>query len=96
MSIYLTVIIKSKPGSADQLKTLLLELVKGSRSEEACRQYDLHQSTSDSNTFIFQEEWASKEGLDLHNTQPHIKQFGEASREILDGEAIVYLTNKLA
>lgn len=96
MSIYLTVVIKSKPGTAGQLKTLLLELAKESRAEQACLQYDLHQSVADPNTFIFHEEWINQEGLDLHNTQTHIKTFGEASGEILEGKPQIYITEKLA
>jgi quinol monooxygenase YgiN len=94
MSIYLTAIIKSKPGQAEPLKVLLLDLVAASKKEAACIQYDLHQSEDD--VFIFHEEWASKEGLELHNSQPHLVEFGERAKNIAAGRTIVYQTKKLA
>jgi quinol monooxygenase YgiN len=93
MNIYLTAIIKSKPGHAEELKPLLLQLVKGSKSEAACLQYDLFQDTEDPNIYIFHEIWEDAEGLALHGTQPHIKIFVEQSEPIRDGGIIVHRTN---
>jgi len=45
MSIYLTVIVKSKPEKKEELRTLLLNMVYQSRKEGACIQYDLHEVT---------------------------------------------------
>jgi quinol monooxygenase YgiN len=78
------------------MKALLLELVSGSRAEDACLQYELHQAEGDENLFIFHEEWASAEGLQEHNTQPHIQKFITASMDIIDGQIIIYKTQKLA
>jgi quinol monooxygenase YgiN len=96
MSLFLTAVSKSKPGSSQELKALLLELVKNSRQEAACIQYDLHQSTDDENMFIFHEEWQSEEGFKLHNTQPHILKHKEASKDIIDGPTILHITKRLA
>ncbi|SDF52550.1 Quinol monooxygenase YgiN [Mucilaginibacter pineti] len=93
MNIYLTAIIKSKPGHAEELKPLLLQLVKGSKSEAACLQYDLFQSADDANIYIFHELWKDAEGLALHGTQPHIKDFIANSADIRDGDIIIYSTN---
>ncbi|MGN8072091.1 putative quinol monooxygenase [Mucilaginibacter sp. SG564] len=91
MSIYLTALIKSKPGQAEALKKHLLELVSHSTQEAACLQYDLHQA-DDENTFIFHEEWADAAGLDLHNTQPHIQQFINNTAHLRNGDIIIYKT----
>ena len=96
MSIYLTALIKSKPGYAPQMKALLLDLVAGSTTEAACLQYDLHQGQDDENLFIFHEEWASQAGLDEHNTQPHIQTFINSSKDIMDGEVVIYKTQPVA
>ncbi|WP_454802169.1 putative quinol monooxygenase [Mucilaginibacter phyllosphaerae] len=96
MSIYLTALIKSKAGQAQQMKGLLLDLVAGSKTETACLQYDLHQSQDDENIFIFHEEWASQAGLDEHNTQPHIQKFIAVSAEIMDGTVTIYKTQRVA
>ena len=96
MSIYLTAIVKSKPGNSEALKELLLILVENSKKEEACLQYDLHQSQNEPDFFIFHEEWESQAGLDLHNTQPHIVHFVAASAHLIEGQISIYQTNKIA
>lgn len=92
MSIYLTAIIKSKPGQAEILKTHLLELVCHSTKEAACLQYDLHQVDSDPDIFIFHEEWSDAAGLDLHNTQPHILNFINNTNDLREGNIIIHKT----
>ena len=96
MSVYLTAIIKSTPGNAEQLKAILKTLVSGSKSEAACLQYDLHQVQEDPTVFIFHEEWASKKDWDLHNITPHIKKFAEESAAILDGKPIIHITKRVS
>jgi len=96
MSIYLTAIIKSKPGHTEQMRASLLELVASSKTEDACLQYDLHQSEGEENLFIFHEEWATAEGLEKHNRQPHIKKFITDSKGIIDDLIIIHQTKKIA
>ena len=96
MSIYLTAISRAKPQHIDQFRTILLELVVESRKEKACIQYDLHQSNDDPALFIFHEEWASKEDLELHNQTAHINKFIKDSVDIIDGAVIIHKTEKLA
>lgn len=93
MSIYLTAIIKAKPGNAELMKTILLELVGHSSKEEACLQYELYQ---EENTFIFHERWKDEAGLDLHNQQPHLKAFISKTADIIDGTPVIYQTQRLA
>jgi len=95
MSIYLTALIKSKPNYSSEMKAVLLELVTGSRTEDACLQYNLHQDASDENLFIFHEEWGNKEGLEKHNTSPHVLKFIAATKELIDGSVVIYQTKKL-
>ncbi|NII84598.1 MULTISPECIES: putative quinol monooxygenase [unclassified Pedobacter] len=94
MSIYLTAIVKSKKETTAALRTMLLDMVANSRKEEACIQYDLHESAVD-NTFVFQEEWKDQAGLDLHNKQPYILDFVAQADKLTDN-IIIYKTEKLA
>lgn len=96
MIVYLTAKMKSKPGQSELLKSLLFELVSHSVQENACLQYELHQSSDDENVFIFHEEWSGEAGLTLHNSQPHLKAFVEKSAGILDGGINIYKTNKIS
>lgn len=95
MKIYLTALVKCKPGYTEELKDYLQQLVAGSTQEEACLQYELYQSTDDDTQFIFHETWASKEGLDQHNQRPHIKTFVAQASPILDGALTIYKTNRV-
>ena len=75
MSIYLTVVIKAKPEHQQEIKTLLYSLPEFSKKEDACIEYDVHQSIDDENVFIINEKWESLDGLDLHNEQTYSKEF---------------------
>ncbi|WP_295717766.1 putative quinol monooxygenase [Mucilaginibacter sp.] len=96
MKIYLTALVKSKPGFTEEIKGYLDALVAGSIKEEACLQYELYQSTEDETQFIFHETWASQEGLDIHAKQPHIKLFIEQVSPILDGKLTIYKTDRVS
>jgi len=96
MSLYLTAFIHSKPGMANVLKPLLLAMVKGSRTEEACIQYNLHQSIEDENKFIFHEEWKDAASLEQHRTTPHVLAFLEQAKPVLNGDIVICHTQKLA
>lgn len=93
MSIYLTAIVKSKPESNTALKLVLLNMVNLSRTEAACIRYELYENVLES-TFIFQEEWADQEGLDMHNEQAYILDFVSKSND-LTTEILIYKTEKL-
>lgn len=75
MKIYLTVVVKARPEHQQEIKTLLYSLPELSKKEEACIEYDVHQSIDDENTFILNEKWESLDGLSLHNEQPYSKEF---------------------
>ncbi|SEI37084.1 Quinol monooxygenase YgiN [Dyadobacter koreensis] len=96
MSIFLTAFVKSKPGNSEALKKQLLNLVAHSTKEEACLQYDLHQSQEDPNVFIFHEEWESQAGLDIHNASPYIIAFVALAPELIEGSISIYKTEKIA
>jgi len=91
MQVYLTAIVKVKPEFYEELKAFLLALPEKSVKEEACIRYEVYQDSQDSNTFIFQELWKSKEGLDLHNQQSYSQEFF-ASFDKLEREPILYIS----
>ena len=83
MKIYLTAIIKIKPEHFNEVKTILNNMVIQTRKETTCLQYDLHQGIDDKNIFVFYEIWENQQGLDIHNDQPYIKEFGDIVKEKL-------------
>ncbi|MRR57042.1 MAG: antibiotic biosynthesis monooxygenase [Deltaproteobacteria bacterium] len=65
--------IKAKDGMREQLKEVLLSLIEPTRAEEGCITYSLHQDCDDPSVFMFYENWASKEALDIHLQTPHLQ-----------------------
>lgn len=95
MKIYITAIIKAHTVHQEEVRAFLLYLVQETRKEEACIRYDLHLDQTDLNTFIFYEIWKDQEGLDLHNQQPYIKQFGQLANSALQEAPTLYITTKI-
>ena len=93
MHIHLTAILKSKPGSIPEIKAILENMVRNSRQESTCLQYDLHQGIREPEVFIFHEIWESAEALEQHNRQPYILEFIEKSAILLAGPAVIYQTD---
>jgi quinol monooxygenase YgiN len=81
----ITVVARFKAGDGmeGRLGELLLTLIKPSRSDDGCINYDLHQSIKDPTVFIFYENWLSKEHLDKHSATPHIQAFRSKATDLL-------------
>lgn len=90
MSIYLTALVRSKAGKAEELKAVLQNMVIQSRKEAACLQYDLHQSTDDENQFIFWEEWENEAALQAHNQQPYISDFVAVAPNLTESAPVIH------
>ncbi len=65
--------MKAKPGQEAEVRRELLSLVAPSRKDAGCLNYDLHQGSGDPATFLFHENWASRELLEQHLQQPHLQ-----------------------
>lgn len=82
-TIYVTAILKAKPGMEKSLARELTAVVPKVRSEKGCLRYDLHMSTDDTATFLFYEIWESKEALDLHAKAPALTAMEEQIADML-------------
>ena len=67
--------IKAKAGQEAVLRQELLTLIPTTRKEPGCLNYDLHQAVDNPALFLFHENWTSKQHLDDHLAQPHLKAF---------------------
>lgn len=83
--------MKAKKGMEETVKKVLLSLVSPSRADAGCINYDLHQSADDKGSFLFYENWTSKDNLDKHLQTPHLKAFMEKADSILAEPAEVTL-----
>jgi quinol monooxygenase YgiN len=65
---------RAKPGEADAVREILLSLLAPTRAEQGCLNYDLHQSATSPDEFLFHENWTTQEDLDRHLKSPHVVQ----------------------
>ncbi len=77
MTTPLTVIarIKAKPGLEETVHAEIHALIKPTRSEDGCINYDLHISKDDSSLFLLHENWRSRQDLDDHLAMPYLQAF---------------------
>lgn len=73
------------PEYTDQVKSILLELVKATREEPGCLQYDLLQNQADPTDFTFVEIWSSVAFLEQHLAAEAIKIASEKLTGLLMG-----------
>ncbi len=81
----LTVVAHSyaKPGKVEVLREELLKLVKATRSELGCMNYDLHQDDQDPAHFMFYENWETREHWLQHNETAHIAAYRAISSDLV-------------
>ena len=83
--IILAVTLPIKPERREEAVQIALEMEAETLKEPGVVAYTFHSPLSDPNTFFVYEEWASQEGLDFHNTSPHMKVFQGKIGDVLSG-----------
>lgn len=79
--------ITPRPGHADRLRQLLLDLVEPSRAREGNLQYRLHEQ--EDGRFFLYEIWRSQEDLDRHHATPLLRAFmAELPRHVADAPEV--------
>ena len=76
-------LIKVKVGMEEKAKNELLALVRPTRAEKGCINYDMHQGLIDKSLFLFHENWESEENLKTHFETEHIKNWLRVADELL-------------
>ena len=66
----------AKPGSADDLRNVLVPFAQGSRKEPGCLQYVLLEVQSEPGRFMTYEVWTDRPALDAHMKTPAIQVAG--------------------
>ena len=77
--------IKAKEGMEEDLKRELLAIIEPTRLEPGCINYDLHQVADDKLTFLFYENWKSREDLNAHLKSPHMREMGKKAGHMMAG-----------
>jgi quinol monooxygenase YgiN len=73
----LTVVAKvvAKQESRENVQRELLKLIKPTRKENGCIEYNLHQDNEDPAIYIFYEIWENSACLESHMNTDHFKNF---------------------
>ena len=77
--------MKAKTGMEVRVRQELLNLLKPTRVERGCINFDMHQAPNDPSLFLFHENWVSEEDLKRHFETPHIKRWIEEAKALLAG-----------
>lgn len=86
MSTALTIVAKiiAKPESVELVKTELLKLIPITRAEQGCIQYVLHQDNDNAYTFVFYENWESRDLWQTHMANDHLADYMAATEGHVD------------
>lgn len=80
----------AKPGQEQVLRATLHALMKPTRDEIGCIQYDLVEDSADPKHFMFVERWASLDAHKAHDQTPHIKTLQQILPPLIEGEVKVW------
>ena len=75
--------VVAKPEKREELLKLLSSFVAPTRSETGCINYDFHCDAEDPNTFVFYENFVSKQALDSHLNMPYLRPLIDRTDELL-------------
>lgn len=71
-SLFLFAKISPKTEYLSHARNAVLAITKQTRSEDGCRQFELHEGESDSCLYLY-EEWADESALTVHHDQSYTK-----------------------
>lgn len=89
-------IMKAAKGREDEAFREMEALIFPTRSEAGCINYDLHRSLDDPATFMFHENWRSKQDLDEHLAKPYLVRFLGLGDKLLAGPAQVTIWREIS
>ena len=95
MPVTVQATIKAAAGKESEVRSELKALIGPTRKEEGCINYDLHESAQEVGTFLFYENWRSKEDLDAHLAKPHIAAFIDKADDLLAEPIDIHLFTRI-
>jgi quinol monooxygenase YgiN len=91
-AIYVVATNKAKEGSADKLREVLTAMIEPTRKEDGCIQYSLF-ADKDGKTFVFFEQWASREALEAHTKTAHFAKLSNDAPALLEAPSDLKILN---
>lgn len=87
-------IIHANPDQRDLVKAELLKLIAPTLKETGCIQYDLHEDNNQPNTFLFFENWETRDLWQAHLKTEHIAAFKKATVGAIESSTIHEMTRQ--
>ncbi|ALR29862.1 antibiotic biosynthesis monooxygenase [Chryseobacterium sp. IHB B 17019] len=94
MNLYVVALFKFNENYLMEAVELFQTLVRETRKEEGCLQYDLVEDKDNKGTFFMVELWESEEHHNRHNGQDHLLNFKRDVSKILESTTQVYKGTK--
>jgi len=97
--IHVLAIITAKPGQRGTLLQAFKGIVPTVHAEAGCIEYgpvidvDGADPAFGSDTFVVVEKWATLEALQAHAVAPHMKTYGEKTKDLVAKRAVHVLTD---
>lgn len=90
----LTIVAKIvvKPENLKLVEEELIKLVKFTRAEEGCVDYILHKDNENENSFLFYENWETRELWQEHMKSAHIAEYRKATEGMIEEFTISEMT----
>lgn len=95
MNVTVLALMKAKPGKENDTRDALLGLIGPTLDEAGCINYDLHELAEAPGSFMFYENWKSKEDLDAHLKKPHLESFLGRAGDLLEGDPEIRIYTKI-
>ena len=87
--------VRAKPEHAAEVRQELLRLLAPTRAEKGCINYDMHESVSDPNDYLFYENWESEQDLQNHLAAPHLQRWLGRAEQVLAEPVEIRLYRKV-
>jgi quinol monooxygenase YgiN len=86
--IAVTCQITAKEGQEVALKSALMAQIIACKHHAGLLLYSIHQNTAHTGSFIFYEQWESREHLDAHLSSPELRAFRERTLPLMENRRI--------
>jgi quinol monooxygenase YgiN len=71
--------VKYQPGAIEKLKSEMQKVVKATRAEKGCINYDFAVDLTDPSKLIIYEKWTDQAALQGHMNSPHMAEWRKAA-----------------
>ncbi len=86
---------EAREGKAEELRSLMRQMLGPTRSEKGCRFYELFESNLPG-VFFVNELWENQSDLDAHNKSNHFTEAFGKMKDLLKGSPEIHLLTEVS